>query len=77
MNTVYLPKEVIKNAYENLDKEEREKIDLIAGDLRMGIKQYHRARWPGSKGVIFGETMALELLARIGVWMVENEIEVV
>lgn len=60
--------EMIQNAYNKLEPLERMWLDKQADTLEAGVKLRHT----GNNSLMFGRTQALELLAKLGIWMVEH-----
>jgi hypothetical protein len=61
----------IDAAYQKLSEEDRENIDKQARLLEMKMKEI-RASHGGVMKAYFGKVQALELLARLGMWMNEE-----
>jgi hypothetical protein len=64
--------DVMKKAYERLERADRAMIDELTQDLEDGLDERHTGRTP----LMFGRKSTLELLAKLGVWMIDNHISV-
>ena len=62
-----LTSDEIQEAYQNLTEEEKAKIDSLVEKL---IDKFRKKRGERNK-YYFGRAMALELIAKTGIWMIE------
>jgi hypothetical protein len=63
--------EDIQNALVKLAPAERNTIERIADRIVLRVKAKHTGKNP----LFFNRSNALELMAKLGVWMVQNKVE--